>query len=164
MDNIVIKDARIMFRNFSGSPSKFNREGDRNFALVIPEESMAIDLTNAGWNVKRLEPREEGDDPTYYIQVAVKYDNASSGFVPPKKRRNPKIVLIDSHGQKKLISEEVVGEFDNADFERIDVSVRPYNWEMNGMSGVKAYLKTMYVTLRKDEFEDDYPDTEDDPF
>ena len=78
-DNIVIENARIIFRNFSGRETQFNRAGDRNFCVVIDDEKMAENLANDGWNMKIRRPREEGDSPLRYIPVAVSYKN-----IPPK--------------------------------------------------------------------------------
>ena len=35
MNKLVIDNARLIFKNFSGKGDNYNREGDRNFAVII---------------------------------------------------------------------------------------------------------------------------------
>ena len=54
------------------------------------------------------------------------------------------------------MTDETVSVLDYAEIENVDVIVRPYVWEVNGKSGVKAYVKNMYVTIAENEFEKKY--------
>ena len=80
---LQIDEARIIYRNFSGAPSKFNREGDRNFAVVINDEEIKDALIEEGWKVKIKAPREEGDEPFMYLPVKIKFNE-----------RGPKVYLM----------------------------------------------------------------------
>ena len=45
---LEINNARLVYRNFQGRGDKFNREGDRNFSVVIPNQEIADQLLAAG--------------------------------------------------------------------------------------------------------------------
>jgi hypothetical protein len=147
-NNIVIENARIGFRNFSGNAGKFNPAGRRNFCVFLDPKLGSV-LENDGWNVRWLQPRDEADEQTPYLQVAVSYENIS-----------PKIVLVTKKG-KTVLEDDTVNLLDWAEIESVDLIIRPYNWEVQGKSGVKAYVKSMYVTIVEDEFESKYYDVPD---
>lgn len=153
IDNIVVENARLIFKNFAGEESKFNRAGNRNFCVILDGDS-AEDLRQMGWNVKALRPREDEDEPTYYLQVAVAFGNFP-----------PKIIMI-SGKTKTVLDEESIDTLDYAEIANVDLIIRPYHWEVNGKEGIKAYLKTMYVTIEQDVFAGKYDclDDEDLPF
>ena len=142
-DILQIDDARIIYRNFAGRGDKYNREGDRNFAVVIPDEETADELTNLGWNVKIKPPREDGDTPFMFLPVKVKFND-----------RGPNVYLKTGNVQNKL-DEESVGLLDNIDIIGVDLDIRPFDWDVNGKHGRTAYLQSIRVIQDVDRFAGD---------
>lgn len=149
--HITIEDARIIFRNFAGKEGQFNREGDRNFAVLLDDAKLIKVLEKDGWNIKHLKPREEGDEPQPYLQVSVNFDG-----------RPPKVAIITSRGRTNL-GEKEVEMLDWADIRTLDLIIRPYNWNVNGKTGIKAYLQSLFATIEEDELELKYADLDDMP-
>ena len=137
---LQIDDARIIYRNFSGAPSKFNREGDRNFAVIIPDQETADDLIREGWNVKIKPPRDDDDSPFMYLPVKIKFND-----------RGPSVYLKSGRNRTKLDEEDVCC-LDNVDILSVDLDIRPYDWEVNGKEGRTAYLQSILVTQEVDRF------------
>ena len=141
-----IDDARIIYRNFSGIGSKFNREGDRNFSIVIPDDEIAqalladVNEYGAGWNVKIKPPREEGDTAFMHLPVKIKFNG-----------RGPKIYLRS--GEKTVeLTEDTVHILDDIDIRSVDVDIRPYDDQFNGKAFRSAYLQALHVTQEIDRF------------
>ncbi|WP_270609448.1 hypothetical protein [Blautia massiliensis (ex Durand et al. 2017)] len=147
-DILQINDARIIYGNFRGEEKKFNREGDRNFAVVIPNQELADELLDRGWNVKIKDPREEGDEPFRYLPVKIKFND-----------RGPQVYLV-SGGAHRRLDEELVSMIDEIDIRSVNLDVRPYDWEVNGKTGRTAYLQSMEVIQEIDRFAARYAEEE----
>lgn len=152
-DTVMMEGVRIIFRNFEGKEGPYNKQGERNFAVLLPEpiaEIMAAD----GWNVKWLKPREdeteevEADQP--YLPVSLRYD-----VFPPH------VVLVTSRN-RTVLDESQVEMLDYSDIINVDLIVRPHNWNVNGKTGIKAYVKTMFVTIEEDALVRKYAELEGD--
>lgn len=147
-DILQIDDARITYKNFSGAPSPYNREGDRNFALIVPDRDLADALINDGWNVRIKPPREEGDDPFMYLPVKVKFNDYG-----------PKVYLVTGKRMNRL-DEDSVSMLDHISMRQIDMDIRPYDWNVNGKAGRTAYLQSIRVVQDIDRFEEEYAEEE----
>ena len=145
---LQIDDARIIYRNLRGEGGKYNREGDRNFVVVIPDQEMADALLAEGWNVKIKPPREEGDAPFMFLAVKVKFND-----------RGPAIYLKTGTNRNRL-DEESVDILDDISISSVDMDVRPYDWEVNGKEGRTAYLQSMELVQELDRFAERYAEEE----
>lgn len=161
---LEINDARIMWPNFEGRGDRFNKQGDRHFTLVIPDQEIANALMNDkskygdGWNVK-IKQRDEGEAPFMNLKVKVSFNG-----------RGPNIYLVtgapgDSRAKQVALNEDTVKMLDYIDIISCDMDIRPFDGEMpNGQTFRTAYLSAMRVYQRVDRFanndfnEDDYMD------
>lgn len=145
---IMLEDVNIVFRNFSGAEGPFNKAGDRNFGLLVDPDS-AEAMEKDGWNIKYLKPRDEGEEPQAWLKIKVNFNG-----------RPPKVVLISENGDgqksKTPLEESMVSILDWAPIKTVDLIVTPYEWTVNGNTGVSAYLQSLYVTLEQDDLEKKY--------
>lgn len=146
---LEINDARILWPNFEGRGDRFNKQGDRNFTLIIPDQEIAQALMNDkskygdGWNVK-IKKRDEGEAPFMNMKVKVSFNG-----------RGPNIYLVSGNKQVAL-NEDTVKCLDYIDIVSCDMDIRPYDGEMpNGQTFRTAYLSAMRVYQRVDRFAND---------
>lgn len=143
---VEINDARLVWKNFSGRGDMYNREGNRNFELVIPNQELADALINdknefgVGWNVKVKAPRDVDDMPFMHLNVKVKFN-----------ARGPKVYLVS--GNKRItLDEDSIGMLDNIDIHKVDLDIRPYDDEGKFGPFRAAYLQSMCVVQEIDRF------------
>lgn len=140
INSLLHENARLMFRNFAGRVETYNDKGARGFVLFLDPDK-AEEMKAEGWNIKQLRPREEDDVPQSYLPVAVSY-----------KVKPPKIVVLTSKARTEL-GEEDLAMLDYAEIKNADIMLSASNWDVNGNTGIKAYLKSAFLTLNEDPLE-----------
>ena len=145
---ISIENTRFIFMtNFSGDPERDRYGSDaRRANIIIPDEDMARDLLNEGFNVKTTKPRPGSDEedfvPEYYVSIKVNYDSDWP----------PRIFLVAGDAEPVLLDEDTVSEIDRCYVRNVNVVLNPYHNKRTGNSSL--YVRTMYVEQ----------DLDDDPF
>lgn len=135
-ENMRLENVTIGFgsyRNFSGVKTEYNKAGERKFTIFLPQ-AVADELEDIGWYVRHKPPYREGEDPQNLMDVAVAFDPYP-----------PTVILIAHDGTRTYLNESNVGILDNTDIEKADLEIRPYNWDVNGKTGTKAYVKELDV-------------------
>lgn len=146
VNNINIEGATIIWKNFSGERDRFN-PGKRGFSVVIDDAVMADELRQEGWNIKER-PLQEGADPSeqeWTLPVKLNMNRYTQVWI-----------IVGNH--KTLLDENTVAQLDVVDIIDCDISIRPYEWEMSGRTGITAYVDSMYVTIRENKFAEKYAD------
>lgn len=146
-DSIFLENTKFIYHtNFAGDPNKDKYHNNtRRGNIIIPDEEMALEMREAGYNVKNTQPREgeeEGFVPTYYVPIII-------GYKHPK--RKPKVVLV-TNGVAQELDEENVGTLDDIYVLNVNVTLHPrFSQERNCWT---LYVSQIYVEQ----------DVEDDPW
>ena len=146
LNNINIEGATIIWKNFSGERDRFN-PGKRGFSVVIDDAVMADELRQEGWNIKERNLQEGADPSEQEWTLPVKLN---------MNRYTQVWLIVGNH--KTLLDENTVAQLDVVDIIDCDISIRPYEWEMSGRTGITAYVDSMYVTIRENKFAEKYAD------
>ena len=151
---LIFEDAEVLYPNFRGLQTQYNREGDRNFNVVIHTSEYDPEvLQEEGWNVKVKTPKVNEGDSYYFLPVAVGFHPEGSGL----EFLNPKVHLIIGERMIDLVGDEI-GQLDTIDAKCIDIVVsagKPYD-KRDGTKGIKAWLKEIYVVTEPNRFRDKY--------
>lgn len=139
MANITIENADLAFKNFAGAEGRFNDEGKRNFCVILEAED-AKTLAEAGVNIKRLKPRNEGDEEQPYVKVNVNFNS----------RQPPRVVMINSRGRTNL-DESTINILDWSRFTNVDLIANLYRRDND--TPATLYLSSIYCTIEEDELE-----------
>lgn len=137
-DPIFVENTKFIFRtNFAGDPNKDRfKNGTRRGNLIIPDEQLALELSESGYNVKQTNPREgeeEGFVPTYFVPIIVGYNH-------PK--RKPHIYLV-TNGVPSELDEQNVGLIDDVYVKNVNVTLNPrYSEDRDTWT---LYVSQMYV-------------------
>lgn len=144
LGELTIENAELMYMNLSGNKSQFNPLGARGFSVRLSIEQ-GKQMEEYGWNVKPLYARDEmggrtKDIEAYHLPCAVRYDKFP-----------PKIYLI-TDANKTLLGENEISMLDSADIENVDLILNPSRYDNKRLqgTGIKAYVKSMYVKIRED--------------
>ena len=144
---LTVENAEILYSNFSGMERQNNPAGNRNFCLVVPTD-IVEELKADGWNVKPKKMRDPDDDPVYFIQVAI-------GFNNPKYP--VRIVVSTENGENQMsLDESTINCLDWAEIVEVKkVVVNPRVWiNAMGEEKIKAYLRTLKVVIDDEDYEE----------
>lgn len=165
-EQLVIEDAVLRFNNFEGRQTDFNALGNRNIDVILPDNKMAVEMGENGWNVKIRKPRDPEDDPYYTLNIKINLDSRW----PPRifqhnKRETIELTSLDYW--KKVLHDEckteeefnrryptfgdlekaaheemlnAISSLDNLSLENICMVVNGSAWDSQFGHGIKAYL------------------------
>lgn len=126
----IIHGEKIIFKNFSGVPTAYTREGDRSFCLIITNPILKNIIIGKGYNIKKLNSLRSvnyevsGVDPVEFIRIKLpKYNFGIRG----------------GGDEKTLFS-----MLDHGTIVRASINIEFFNMDIDISTGVR-HVTTIYL-------------------
>lgn len=133
---IVLEDVVVVYKNFSGAPTPFNKKGgERDFVIDVPD-NVVPELESYGFRIRK-KPETEDYAAQNLLKIKV---NMESNWPPT-------IWLIKPNGKIQL-DETTIQMLDLMNIVHADIVINPYEWNVGEDTGTSAYLREMYVELQ----------------
>lgn len=168
---IILKDITIPYNTEKWQPRNFrglervangrivNAEGKKNFVIFLPQSVNRIMRVNGqhldewvecdqliedGWNIsKNTNPTDPQADPSYMLRVKVKFHPEGSDY----EQLNPKVRIVNSSGATMEMDDENIGDLDNMQIEKANITVRA-TWQTTpSYTGYVAYLNKLVLRV-----------------
>lgn len=141
---IRFDDTRFIFQtNFEGNPDN-DRYGsrERKGNIIIPDENLAHELKDSGFNVKETRPRPGYEDefvPEYFVPIKI-------NFNPPRGVTPPVVKLVTDTGRQIQLDESMIKVIDDLQSQRLIKNVNVVcNARYNDDGRNTLYISVMYV-------------------
>lgn len=150
VNDINIVNGEIAYSNFSGRPTTYKPEGGvRTVTFVIPSDA-APELQEAGWKIRRQEfPNDPDREPRYLLEATLTFRTRNGQL------RDPKIFIVRPDSLVH-VTEETVDTLDRAEIVNADAVLGPYYWENGNKRGIKAYVNSLYITVKENPIDEKY--------
>lgn len=173
-EQLVIDDAKLRFHNFAGEQTEFNVKGNRNIDIILPDNEIAVEMGQKGWNVKIRKPRDPEEDPYYTLNVKINLDSkwppdfyqyngrqridfTLDQFIKQAEMESDRRVKDGKPGftQNEIMERakadfgDAVSRFDRLSSSMTDIGIviNGSEWESNFGHGIKAYLDEYHFRL-----------------
>ena len=148
MKRLNLENRRVLFPNFRGEKSMYNERGDITFSVLVDDLDEAEELLALGWALKPL-TNEDDEVDAYHLPVKLQF----------KSRMPPRVfqVFLDDNRKVQLLP-DTIEMLDYLPISYVDVDLNPYEWSVQGKSGIKAYCQVMYVVIEETRLDRKYAD------
>lgn len=140
--NISIEGARVRYRDLSGKPSDYNKNGQRNITIELDMED-ALTLKDMGFNVRFPEVGPDGDERAPLFKIIV------SKF--------SKVYRVNSERQSiRELHEDEVTDLQAYRLRNVDLTFYGRDYEIGKRVVRSAYLISGYFDVEETYFDKKY--------